>query len=51
MIAARRSIAGMLADWDRRLADTPSGRPALLLENVGNTVERRPHRLAGRMTP
>jgi DNA-binding transcriptional MerR regulator len=34
MVASRESIAAMLADWDRRLANTPPGRPALLLEHV-----------------
>ena len=43
MLAARQSIADMLTEWDRRLANTPSDRPALLLENVAPAAEARRH--------
>lgn len=34
MMSSRAAIVAMLADWDRRLASTPAGTPALLLETA-----------------
>jgi MerR family transcriptional regulator, copper efflux regulator len=34
MIAARTAIRQMLSDWDRRLATTPAGHPARLLDTL-----------------
>lgn len=35
LTAAREEMGRTLADWDRRLASTPAGMPALLLESLG----------------
>jgi MerR family copper efflux transcriptional regulator len=41
MVASRRSIAAMLGDWDQRLADTPAGGAARLLENIDPRADAR----------
>jgi DNA-binding transcriptional MerR regulator len=38
---ARREMAATLQEWERRLADTPQGAPARLLESLGD-VRRTP---------
>jgi DNA-binding transcriptional MerR regulator len=44
MMASRQSIAAMLCEWDQRLANTPAGGLALLLEHVDPAVRgRRDH--------
>jgi DNA-binding transcriptional MerR regulator len=41
MVSSRVAIVEMLADWDHRLATTPAGKPALLLDTpVPSAVSR-----------
>jgi DNA-binding transcriptional MerR regulator len=45
MMSSRASLVDMLADWDKRLAVTPAGAPALLLDQgvpSGVSAARRP---------
>jgi DNA-binding transcriptional MerR regulator len=36
LTALRAELSAMIEDWDRRLAGTPPGRPARLLESLGD---------------
>jgi hypothetical protein len=51
MVSSRAAIVEMLKDWDKRLAVTPAGVPAHLLDKavpVGVSAVRRESRLRGR---
>jgi DNA-binding transcriptional MerR regulator len=54
MVSSRAAIVAMLAEWDQRLARTPAGTPARLLDTTAPTsVSRtlRPSSVRGRSTP
>ncbi|MDP8979354.1 MAG: MerR family DNA-binding transcriptional regulator [Acidobacteriota bacterium] len=49
LMASRESIKETLEQWDRRLSQTPKGRPAHLLEGLGASEGLTPRGLRGRL--
>jgi len=51
--ALHRELRALLADWDRRLADTPTGQPAHLLDGLAKRpgLARHPRRAPRQLPP